>query len=82
MVTIVYSWVMIVAGGWSIAVLWPGLESVGPWIAAAVFIIAYGVTMSWRFETGRWRSISLLGPGPKPDSGGSEGPDEPAGPAA
>ena len=62
MVTIVYSWVFIVAAAWSIAVLWPGLESVGPWIAAAAFVILYGLTMWWRFETGRWRSISLLEP--------------------
>jgi MATE family multidrug resistance protein len=66
MVTILYSWGFIVAGGWSIAVLWPGLESVGPWIAAAAYVIMYGVTMWWRFETGRWRSISLLGPRPEP----------------
>jgi MATE family multidrug resistance protein len=75
MVTIFYSWVMIVAGGWSITVLWPGLESVGPWIAAAVYIIAYGITMSWRFETGRWRSISLLGPRPEPDAAAPAAPE-------
>ena len=60
MVTVVYCWVFIVAGGWSIAVLWPGLESVGPWIAAATYVIVYGLTMLWRFESGRWRSIRLL----------------------
>lgn len=59
-VTIIYSWTLIVAGGWTVAKLFPGLESVGPWIAAAVFIIVYGVTMAWRFESGRWRSINLL----------------------
>ncbi|MHC4080767.1 MAG: MATE family efflux transporter [Planctomycetota bacterium] len=62
MVTIIYSWGFIVGGGWSIAVLWPDLESLGPWIAAATYVIIYGLTMWWRFETGRWRSISLLGP--------------------
>ncbi|MCH8006734.1 MAG: MATE family efflux transporter [Planctomycetes bacterium] len=60
MVTILYSWVFLVAGGWSVAVLWPQQESVGPWISAAVYIILYGLTMSWRFEGGRWRSIRLL----------------------
>ena len=59
-VTIVYSWVFIVAGGWSVAVLWPQLESVGPWVAAAVYLIVYGLTMWRRFESGRWRSIKLL----------------------
>ena len=59
-VTVIYSWVFIVAGGWSIAVLWPQLGSVGPWIAASAFVIAYGVTIWRRFEGGRWRSIRLL----------------------
>ena len=74
MVTVVYSWGFIVIGGWSIAVLWPGLESVGPWIAAAAFVILYGLTMWWRFETGRWRSISLLEPRSKAPTGDPAGP--------
>ena len=69
LVTIVYSWVFIVAGGWSIAVLWPGLESVGPWIAAAFYVLIFGVTMWWRFESGRWRKIRLLVT-PAPSQGG------------
>jgi hypothetical protein len=69
MVTIAYSWGFIVIGGWSIAVLWPELESVGPWIAAAAYVILYGLTMWWRFETGRWRSISLLEPRPEGPTG-------------
>lgn len=59
-VTFFYSWTFIVAGGWSVAVLWPQIESVGPWLAAATYIVLYGVTMAWRFESGRWRSIRLL----------------------
>ncbi len=59
-VTIVYSWLFIVAGGWIIAVVWPQLQSVGPWIAASAYVIMYGITMSLRFEAGRWRSIRLL----------------------
>jgi MATE family multidrug resistance protein len=62
MVAMVYSWVFIVAGGWSVTVLWPQLESVGPWIGASGFIIAFGVTMLRRFESGRWRTIRLLEP--------------------
>ncbi len=60
--TIIYSWSFIVAGGWALAVYVPQLESVGPWIGAAVFIICYGVTMALRFESGGWRSIKLLDP--------------------
>jgi len=58
--TIVYSWLFIVAGGWALAVYAPGLKSIGPWIGAAAFIILYGITMAWRFESGRWRSIRLV----------------------
>ncbi len=59
-ITIVYAWSMLVGGGWAVAKLAPGLESIGPWIAASVFIIVYGLTMWHRFETGRWRSIRLV----------------------
>jgi len=66
LVTILYSWAFIVAGGWSAAVLWPQLGSVGPWVAAAAYVIIFGLTMWWRFEAGRWRSIRLLPGGPQP----------------
>ena len=36
------------------------LESIGPWIAAWVYILFFGMTMGWRFESGRWRSLDLL----------------------
>jgi MATE family multidrug resistance protein len=61
-ITIIYSWAFIVGGGWAMAVLFPQLESVGPWIGAAVYIGALGVTMAVRFESGRWRRIKLLDP--------------------
>jgi MATE family multidrug resistance protein len=59
-VTMGLSWILLVAGGAAVVVLWPGLESVGPWIAAAVYIILYAVAVSWRFESGVWRSIRLV----------------------
>lgn len=59
-VTIIYSWVFIAAGGWMMIMLFPELTSVGPWIGAAVYIILYGITMAVRFERGRWRSIKLV----------------------
>ena len=59
--TAVLSWTLIVGGGLLLVVLVPGLASVGPWIAAAVYIAVYAVAMSLRFESGRWRSIDLLG---------------------
>jgi MATE family multidrug resistance protein len=59
-ITIFYSWTFIVGGGWLLVHYAPQLESVGPWIGAGVYIIVLGITMAWRFEAGRWRSISLL----------------------
>jgi multidrug resistance protein, MATE family len=58
--TMIYSWVFIVGGGYAVVQFWPELESVGPWIAAAVYIIVYGVTMWLRFAGGHWRTIKLL----------------------
>lgn len=62
LVTIVYSWLFIVLGGWLLVRYAPGLESIGPWIAASVYIIIFGLTMWRRFANGRWRSIRLLHP--------------------
>ena len=58
--TIIYSWLFIVLGGWLLVRFAPGLESIGPWIAASFYIIMFGMTVWWRFASGRWRSIDLL----------------------
>jgi hypothetical protein len=60
LVTIVYSWIIIVFGGWLMTALFPQIESLGPWLALAAYLIIYGITMTLRFELGRWRSIVLL----------------------
>jgi MATE family multidrug resistance protein len=65
-VTMVFSWLFIIGGGFLMIGLFPTLESIGPWIAASFYIIAYGVTMSVRFESGSWRSIRLLGGADEP----------------
>jgi MATE family multidrug resistance protein len=59
-VTLIYSWVFIVGGGALSIAVWPGLQSVGPWLAAAIYIMVYGLTMWLRFTGGHWRSINLL----------------------
>lgn len=79
-VTMIYSWLFIILGGWLMIKFAPQLESIGPWITAAIFVIVFGLTMGWRFESGRWKSIDLLGdsereptlpapPGPAPPAG-------------
>jgi len=60
LVTIAYSWLIIVLGGWLMTVLFPQIESLGPWLALAAYLVIYGITMATRFERGRWRSIRLL----------------------
>jgi len=58
--TIVLSWGCIVGlGEWFIRVH-PDFGSVGPWIAASIYIFAYGAVVAWRFERGAWREIRLL----------------------
>lgn len=61
-ITIIYSWVILVGGGWAVVRYAPGLESVGPWIAASVYIILFGMTLWRRWASGRWRSIKLIRP--------------------
>ncbi len=59
-VTLVLSWVFIVGGGQTFVVLLPELESLGPWIGAAIYIFVFGITMFLRWESGRWRNMNLL----------------------
>ncbi|MBT4530419.1 MAG: MATE family efflux transporter [Phycisphaerae bacterium] len=59
-VTAIYSWVFIVGGGYIAVEYFPQTGSIGPWIAAATYIILIGITMAIRFERGGWRSITLL----------------------
>jgi len=59
-VTVIYSWGFILGGGWFMVTYFPELESAGPWIAAWVYILFFGLTMAWRFESGGWRSLNLL----------------------
>jgi MATE family multidrug resistance protein len=61
-VTLLYNWTIILGGGWLMTRYYPQLESVGPWVAATVYIIILGVTMAYRFESGRWRTLRILEP--------------------
>ena len=60
LITIIYSWLFIVLGGWLLVKFAPDISSLGPWIAASVYIIVFGMTMWRRFANGRWRSIRLV----------------------
>ncbi len=58
--TIILSWTVIVGGGWAMVYLAPGLQSVGPWMAAATYITLLALAILWRFVRGPWRTIKLL----------------------
>ncbi|MBX9737743.1 MAG: MATE family efflux transporter [Phycisphaerales bacterium] len=58
--TIVLSWTCIIGGGFAIAEFAPKLGSVGPWIAAAVYIMLLGLGLLWRFWSGKWRTFHVL----------------------
>jgi MATE family multidrug resistance protein len=58
--TVVASWVIIVGGGFAMVNLFPELQSLGAWIAAATYIFSLCVMLVWRFMTGKWKAIKLL----------------------
>ncbi len=58
--TIVLSWTVIVGGGWAMVYLAPGLESVGPWMAAAAYIVLLSAAVLVRFLGGKWRTMSVV----------------------
>lgn len=63
--TIGLSWGLVVGGGAGMVYLMPQLTSVGPWITASLYVMALGVLMAARFESGAWRRIDLLGRRPE-----------------
>jgi multidrug resistance protein, MATE family len=59
-VTVVMSWVIIVGGGLLAVRVYPDLESVGPWIAAAAYIIILSLYLLYRFMGGHWETLRLV----------------------
>lgn len=54
----------ILVGGGLLMVTWaPELKSLGPYLAATVHVCVLGLLMRWRFRSGAWRKIDLLGQG-------------------
>ena len=58
--TVVLSWTIIVGGGLGLVYFAPGLQSLGPWIAAAAYVVVLGICLAWRWRHGRWREIRLV----------------------
>lgn len=59
-VTVFLSWSIIVGGGHLVVALAPHLESIGPWIAAATYIMVLCCVFYLRFLSGRWKKIELV----------------------
>jgi len=58
--TALLSWTFLIGGGLFMVRFFPELRSIGPWIAASFYLIAYGGAMSIRYLRGAWRRIRLL----------------------
>ena len=59
-VTIILSWLLLIGLGAFMVRFVHSLGSIGPWIAAASFLIVLALVLMWRFESGGWKSIRLL----------------------
>ena len=59
-VTMVLSWGIIVGGGWYFIEFHEDLGSLGPWIAAAVYIIALSIAFFARFLGDKWKTMKVL----------------------
>ena len=67
LVSVAYSWLILVGGGLLLGYAFPEWGSVGPWIGAALHIGVLSATLARRFESGHWRTIDLLsGARPQP----------------
>jgi MATE family multidrug resistance protein len=60
--TLVLSWTVIVGGGTLIIHVRPELESLGPWISAAAYIVLLSLLLLSRFLSGRWKTRRLIEP--------------------
>ncbi len=56
------TWSIIIGGGYAMTWFFPGLGSIGPWIASSTLIIVTALFLWWRWRGGAWRRINLLGP--------------------
>lgn len=60
------TWLIIVGGGYAMVHLFPQLGSIGPWMASSTLIIVTAMFLWWRWRSGAWRRINLLGPAVTP----------------
>lgn len=61
LVTFILSWLLIIGAGKLLIEVVPEWGSLGPWLAAASYVIVLAVFLIVRFIRGGWRRIDLLG---------------------
>ncbi len=61
--TISLSLSLLIGGGYATVRLLPQLASIGPWMAASLYVMVLGTWMIRRFESGKWQRINLLSSG-------------------
>ena len=59
-VMVVLQWTILIGLGYLSLWVIPESASIGPWIAATLYILALGVVMAWRWKSGKWRNINLI----------------------
>jgi MATE family multidrug resistance protein len=60
--TVVLSWAIMVGGGMAIVRWVPQLGAVGPWVAAALYIVALALVSLHRYWGGAWRKLTVVDP--------------------
>ncbi len=69
--TVVLSWGVIVGGGWLAIRVFPEHGVVGPWIAAAAYIVLLAAAMLLRFLSGRWTRLRVVHDDDAPPAAGA-----------
>ncbi|MFI4860854.1 MAG: MATE family efflux transporter [Phycisphaerales bacterium JB063] len=67
MTTFLLTTTVFMGGGFAMMKYAPGLESIGPWLAATAFICIYGMVMAVRWWYGPWEKIDLFKDEKTPD---------------
>lgn len=59
-VMVASGWSILIGGGFVVGAVLPDLGSVGPWLAAGLYLGVSGSALLWRFKAGKWRTFDLL----------------------
>lgn len=60
LVSVITSWVVLIGGSFFAIRFFPALGSLGPWMAAAGYIIVVGIALFVRFLGGKWRTMQVI----------------------